>query len=41
MSATHCREVRAMLMSMPSFTLPNPALVRTVRPRRPAAQLLR
>ena len=30
-----------MLMSMPSFTLPNPALVRTVRLRRPAAQLFR
>ena len=30
-----------MLVSMASFTLPNPALVRTVRLRRPAAQLLR
>ena len=30
-----------MLASMPSFTLPNPALVRTVRLRRPAAQLSR
>ena len=30
-----------MLASMASFTLPNPALVRTVRLRRPAAQLLR
>ena len=30
-----------MLMSMASFTLPNPALVRTVRLRRPAAQLSR
>ena len=40
-SAKHCREVRAMLVSIPSFTLPNPALVRTVRLRRPAAQLSR
>ena len=30
-----------MLAFMASFTLPNPALVRTVRLRRPAAQLLR
>ena len=30
-----------MLMPMPSFTKPNPALVRTVRLRRPAAQLSR
>ena len=30
-----------MLASMASFTLPNPALVRTVRLRRPAAQLSR
>ena len=30
-----------MLMPMTSFTKPNPALVRTVRQRRPAAQLLR
>ncbi len=30
-----------MLVSMASFTLPNPALVRTVPLRRPAAQLLR
>ena len=30
-----------MLASMPSFTKPNPALVRTVRLRRPAAQLFR
>ena len=30
-----------MLVSMASFTLPNPALVRTVRLRRPAAQLIR
>ena len=30
-----------MLVSMPSFIKPNPALVRTVRLRRPAAQLLR
>ena len=30
-----------MLMPMTSFTKPNPALVRTVRLRRPAAQLLR
>ena len=30
-----------MLASMASFTLPNPALVRTVHLRRPAAQLLR
>ena len=30
-----------MLASMASFTLPNPALIRTVRLRRPAAQLLR
>jgi len=28
-------------MPMPSFTKPNPALVRTVRLRRPAAQLSR
>ena len=40
-SGAHCLEVRAMLVSMPSFTLPNPALVRTVRLRRPAAQLSR
>ena len=30
-----------MLVSMASFILPNPALVRTVRLRRPAAQLSR
>jgi len=30
-----------MLMPMTSFTKPNPALVRTVRLRRPAAQLSR
>ena len=30
-----------MLVSMASITLPNPALVRTVRLRRPAAQLSR
>ena len=30
-----------MLKSMPPLTMPNPALVRTVRLRRPAAQLIR
>ena len=37
-SESHCREVRAMLASMASFTLPNPALVRTVRLRRPSGR---